>query len=155
MLHWTPGNVFPILHSHLWESKTAGTHCHVHLCDELTSSWFSGTGFSPGLSPGLAPTGCRTPDSSQFPHRRRGPAAFEPTSPYRTAASSHQAPTVRSPGGWAGGGCSGCYRAWRSGGTFRDRTHVNTTLFNWFAMCNPTTTCRMFLQTGPLNAALV
>lgn len=82
--------------------------------DELTSSWFLGTGFSPGLSPGLAPTACRTPDSSRPPRRRRGPAASAPTCPCRTAASSRRAPTAGSQDGSAGGGCSGCCRAWRS-----------------------------------------
>lgn len=79
-----------------------------------TSSWFLGTCFSPGLSPGLVLTGCRTPDNSQFPRHRRGPAASLPMCPCRKAASSRQALTAKSLGGSAGGGCSGCYRAWRS-----------------------------------------
>ena len=91
--------------------------CSINICckaAELTSSWSSGTCFSPGLSPGLVPTGCRTLDSSRSPRRRRGPAASAPTCPYRTAASSRRAPTAGSQDGSAGGGCSGCYRAWRS-----------------------------------------
>lgn len=65
----------------------------------LTSSWSLGKGFSPGLSPGLVLIGCRTLDSSQSPRHMRGPAVFEPMSPYRRVASSHQAPMARSLGG--------------------------------------------------------
>lgn len=91
--------------------------------NKQTSSWSLVTGFSPGLSPGLVPTGCRTPDSSPSPRRRRGPGASAPTSPCRTAASSRPAPTAGSQDGSADGGCSDCCRAWRS---TKDRKATNS-----------------------------